>query len=63
MNWRIKDLDNKKGDPMQIAVIGGCGRLGFRLSLIASNKGHKVQIIDLDEEKINHYLLGWKMNL
>ena len=43
---------------MQIAVIGGCGRLGFRLSLIASNKGHKVQIIDLDEEKINEIKNG-----
>ena len=36
-----------------IAVIGGCGRVGFRLSLFASNNGHNVTSIDFDEERIN----------
>ena len=36
-----------------IAIIGGCGRLGFRLSLLASNNGHNVTSIDFDEERIN----------
>ncbi|MBI2995458.1 MAG: nucleotide sugar dehydrogenase [Candidatus Melainabacteria bacterium] len=37
----------------KVAVIGGCGRLGFKLSLVLACKGHTVSIIDIDEEKIN----------
>ena len=36
----------------KVAVVGGCGRTGFRFSLVAANKGHHVVSIDLDEEKI-----------
>ena len=36
----------------KVAVVGSCGRTGFRFSLVASNKGHHVVGIDLDEEKI-----------
>ena len=38
---------------MKVVVIGGCGRLGLRLSLISANKGHNVTSIDIDEERIN----------
>lgn len=41
-----------------VAVIGGCGRLGFRVSLICANKGHNVISIDIDEEKINEIKQG-----
>ncbi len=36
----------------KVSVVGGCGRTGFRFSLIAANNGHNVISIDLDEEKI-----------
>lgn len=42
----------------KLAVIGGCGRSGLRISLIAANKGHKVTIIDIDNEKINELKQG-----
>ena len=42
----------KGGFMSKIAVIGGCGRLGLKLSLILANKGHQVTAIDLDEERI-----------
>ncbi len=41
-----------------IAVIGGCGRLGFRLSLLAANNGHNVTCIDFDEERVNEIQHG-----
>lgn len=37
----------------KLAVIGGCGRLGLKLSLISANKGHHVTVIDIDEERIS----------
>ena len=36
----------------KICVIGGCGRIGLKTSLICANKGHKVLSIDIDEERI-----------
>ena len=42
----------------KIAVIGGCGRLGFRFSLISANKGHNVTAIDIDDERINEIKHG-----
>jgi len=42
----------------KVAVIGGGGRLGLRISLIAANKGHNVTAIDLDEERINEIKQG-----
>ena len=42
----------------RVVVIGGCGRLGLRISLIAANKGHNVTSIDIDEEKINEIKHG-----
>jgi len=42
----------------KIAVIGGCGRLGLRVSLIAANKGHNVTVIDIDDERINEIKHG-----
>ena len=41
-----------------LVVIGGCGRIGLRLSLIAANKGHNVVNIDIDEERINELKHG-----
>ena len=41
-----------------IAIIGGCGRLGMNLALISANKGHKVTNIDIDEERINEIKQG-----
>ncbi len=43
---------------MKVVIIGGCGRLGLRISLIAANKGHNVTSIDIDEEKINEIKHG-----
>ena len=42
----------------KVSVIGGCGRLGLRISLIAANKDHNVTSIDIDEEKINEIKQG-----
>ncbi len=42
----------------KVVVIGGCGRLGLRLSLISANKGHNVTSIDIDEERINEIKHG-----
>ena len=42
----------------KVAVIGGCGRSGLRISLISANKGHKVTIIDIANEKINELKQG-----
>ncbi len=42
----------------KVVVIGGCGRLGLRISLIAANKGHNVTSVDIDEEKINEIKYG-----
>ena len=42
----------------KVVVIGGCGRLGLRLSLIAANKGHNVTAIDIDDERINEIKHG-----
>lgn len=42
----------------RLVVIGGCGRLGLRLSLISANKGHSVTSIDIDEERINEIKHG-----
>ena len=42
----------------KLAVIGGCGRTGLRLSLISANKGHNVSIIDIDEERLNEISQG-----
>ncbi|MBI3591329.1 MAG: nucleotide sugar dehydrogenase [Candidatus Melainabacteria bacterium] len=41
-----------------VAIIGGCGRLGLRISLISANKGHNVTSIDIDEERINEIKQG-----
>lgn len=42
----------------KVVVVGGCGRLGFKFSLVACNKGHNVLIIDIDEERINEVEQG-----
>ena len=42
----------------RVAIIGGCGRLGLKLGLIAANKDHNVTSIDIDEEKINEIKQG-----
>lgn len=42
----------------KVAIIGGCGRIGLRLALIAANKGHNVLCIDIDDEKINEINIG-----
>lgn len=42
----------------KVAVIGGGGRLGLRLSLLAANKGHRVFIVDIDEERLNEIKNG-----
>jgi len=36
----------------KLAVIGGCGRIGLKLSLVAANKGHNVTAIDIDDERM-----------
>ncbi len=41
-----------------IAIVGGCGRLGLNLALIAANKGHNVTAIDIDDERINEIKQG-----
>lgn len=41
-----------------VSIIGGCGRMGLRIALIAANKGHKVVSIDIDDEKINEINAG-----
>lgn len=42
----------------KISVIGGCGRLGLRLSLVAASSEHHVTIVDIDEERINEIKQG-----
>lgn len=42
----------------KVAIIGGCGHLGVRLSLIAANKGHNVISIDIDDERITEINQG-----
>lgn len=42
----------------KVAIIGGCGRLGLKLSLICANKGHNVTIIDIDEERVSEVKQG-----
>jgi len=42
----------------KVVVIGGCGRLGLRVSLIAANKGHNVTAVDIDDEKITEIKQG-----
>lgn len=42
----------------KVAVVGGCGRLGLRLSLVLANKGHNVTSIDIDDERINEIKQG-----
>ncbi len=42
----------------RVVVIGGCGRLGLRISLIAANKDHNVTAIDIDDERINEIKHG-----
>lgn len=42
----------------KVSVIGGCGRLGLRFSLVAANKGYKVTSIDIDDERITEINQG-----
>jgi UDP-N-acetyl-D-mannosaminuronic acid dehydrogenase len=42
----------------KIAVVGGCGRLGLRIALIAANRNHNVTCIDIDDERINEISQG-----
>lgn len=42
----------------KVAIIGGCGRQGLRLALIAANKEHHVTSIDIDEERIHEIKQG-----
>lgn len=42
----------------KVAVIGGCGRLGLRFSLIAASKGHDTTSIDIDDERITEINQG-----
>src|SRR3989338_589659 len=42
----------------KVVVIGGAGRLGLRLSLTASNNGHHVVGIDIDDERLNEIRQG-----
>ena len=42
----------------KVAIVGGCGRLGLRLSLVLANKGHNVISIDLDDERITEINQG-----
>ncbi len=42
----------------RVVVIGGCGRLGLRISLIAANKGFNVTAVDIDDERINEIKHG-----
>lgn len=42
----------------KVAVIGGGGRLGFKLSLVSTSKGHKVSIIDINDERLNEIQNG-----
>ena len=42
----------------KVIVLGGCGRVGLRFSLISANKGHTVTCIDVDEERINEIKQG-----
>jgi UDP-N-acetyl-D-mannosaminuronic acid dehydrogenase len=42
----------------KVAVVGGCGRVGLRLSLVLANKGHNVTSIDIDDERINEIKQG-----
>ena len=41
-----------------VAIIGGCGRLGLNLALVAANKGHNVTAIDIDDERISEISQG-----
>jgi UDP-N-acetyl-D-mannosaminuronic acid dehydrogenase len=48
---------------MKIAIIGGGGRVGLPLAILLANIGHKVVIIDIDEERnnlINQRILPFK---
>ncbi len=42
----------------KVSVIGGCGRLGLRLALIAANRNHNVTCIDIDDERVNEISQG-----
>ncbi|MBI3308692.1 MAG: nucleotide sugar dehydrogenase [Candidatus Melainabacteria bacterium] len=42
----------------KVSIVGGCGRMGLRIALIAANKGHNVTSIDIDDEKINEINAG-----
>lgn len=42
----------------KVVIVGGAGRLGLRLALIAANRSHHVTCIDLDDERINEISQG-----
>lgn len=42
----------------KVTIVGGAGRLGLRLALIAANRNHSVTCVDIDDERINEISQG-----
>ena len=44
----MKDKEEK----MKVCIIGGCGHVGLPLALALIDKGHSVDILDIDKDAI-----------